>query len=139
MTDFERFKVKEYSLWDLYLHVHQFPYVGRCYAAAKRENADVVTDMGSDEAIELFRTIVPYWDNAVRQLFQHDRPNVSILGNDWNHLHAHLIPRYNSPRLVHGIEFIDPNPNGNYAPYDKLKLKEPDLFAIRDDLKRLLR
>lgn len=138
MTDFEKFKIVGYSHWDLYLHQNQYPYVGRCYAAAKRKDADLVTDMYSDEAVELFRTVIPYWDNAVRQLFQRDRPNVAILGNDWNHLHAHLIPRYNSPRVVRGFEFVDPNPRGNYAPYEKRELPLEFLLAIRDDLRKIL-
>jgi len=30
--DYEQLKIKTYDFWDLYLHVSQFPYLGRCYA-----------------------------------------------------------------------------------------------------------
>ncbi len=53
-------------------------------------------------------------------------------------MHAHLIPRYHSPRLVHGIEFVDPNPKGNYAPYPKKELDLAILLRIKEDIKAKL-
>jgi diadenosine tetraphosphate (Ap4A) HIT family hydrolase len=138
MADFERFKIKQYKLWDLFIDKNQFPYLGRCYASAKRPDADVVTDMTSEEALELFGKIIPAWDRAVKELFNHDRPNLAILGNEWRHLHAHLIPRYQTPRIFQGVEFQDPNPQGNYAPYPKRKLDDSVVFSIRDLLQKKL-
>jgi len=46
--EFERFKIREYNLWDLYMHENQYPYIGRCYAWAKRD-ADSVVDMNKQE------------------------------------------------------------------------------------------
>ena len=135
---FDKFKIKTYSLWDLYLHKNQFPYVGRCYAAAKRENAAKITDMTPEEGAELFNIIIPEWDKSISALFQHDWPNVAILGNDWPHLHAHLIPRYSTPRTVQGIEFVDPNPKGNYSPYPKKELPLELLLQIRDSINKNL-
>lgn len=130
--EFERFKLKSYKFWDLYLDKAQFPYLGRCYAAAKRPEADVIGDMTKDERDELFNSVFPEWESVVKALFSLDRPNLAILGNTWNHLHVHLIPRYNSKRIFEGIEFIDPNPKGNYAPYPKRDLDEKVLLKIRD-------
>ena len=136
MTDkYEQFKIKEYGQWDLFLHINQFPYIGRCYAWAKREDADLVTDMNPEETEELFQTIIPSWNRTVKNLFQSDRPNIAILGNEANHLHAHLIPRYNSVCEHYSIKFEDPNPKGNYAPYPKRKLDQTILFEIRDEIK----
>src|SRR3989344_4410977 len=135
MSDYEQFKIKEYDFWGLFLHVNQYPYLGRCYAWAKREDADYITGIKSGELIELFGDILPAWNKAVYELFQHDRPNLAILGNEVPHLHAHLIPRYNSPREFEGITFTDPNPTGNYSPYPKQKLSLEVLLRIRDSIK----
>ena len=95
--DYNQLKIKSYNFWDLFLHENQYPYIGRCYASAKREDADLVTGMDPHEMWELFQTIIPQWDVAVYELFNRSRPNVAILGNKWEHLHAHLIPRYKTP------------------------------------------
>jgi len=136
--DYSQFKIKEYSFWDLFLHIQQFPYLGRCYAAAKRPDAESILDMLPEEGQELFSVIVPAWNKAVKTLFNHDWPNVAILGNDWQHLHAHLIPRYFSPHSAYGIEFIDPRPKGNYAPYDKKEIPLEVLLRIKNDIKSQL-
>jgi|SRR3989338_508735 len=135
MLDYSEFKIKEYDFWDLFLHVNQYPYLGRCYAWAKREDADQITGIKSGELVELFGDIIPNWNLAVQQLFQHDRPNLAILGNEASHLHAHLIPRYNTPRTFYNITFTDPNPTGNYAPYPKQKIELDTLLYIRDSIK----
>lgn len=136
--DYSQFKIKEYDFWDLFLHVNQFPYIGRCYAWARREDADKITNIKSGELVELFGDVIPSWNQAVQQLFQHDRPNLAILGNEAPHLHAHLIPRYNTPRTFYNITFIDPNPTGNYAPYPKQKIELDILLQIRDAVKEKL-
>jgi len=138
MIDYDRFKIKEYGFWNLFLHKNQYPYIGRCYAWAKREEADKITDISSRELIELFEEIIPAWDKAVYQLFQHDRPNLAILGNETPHLHAHLIPRYNTPRTLYNVTFTYPNPTGNYAPYPKQKIELYILLQVRDSIKEKL-
>jgi len=122
VEDYEKFKIKEYKHWILFLHKNQYPYIGRCYAWAKREDANLITDMSREEQEELFNIIIPQWDKAIKKLFNHDRPNLSILGNTSPHLHAHLIPRYHNPVTHYKIEFIDPNPNSNYSPYSKKEI-----------------
>ncbi len=130
---YEQFKVKVYSLWDLFLHERQFPYLGRCYAWAKRENAQKFTDMTLEEVGELM-TIVQAWDRTIRELYHHDWPNLSILGNEAPHLHAHLIPRYHSLRNFEGIEFVDPNPQGNWSPYPRKEIPLETLLKIKNDI-----
>jgi diadenosine tetraphosphate (Ap4A) HIT family hydrolase len=137
--DYDKLKIKEYKYWDLFLHERQYPYIGRCYASAKRKEADLVVDMNEEESEELFFHVIPQWNNAVKKLFNCSRSNVSCLGNSWNHLHWHLIPRYSSPRNFYGIEFIDPNPSGNYSPYDKKEIKEDILLKIKQDILKELK
>src|SRR3989344_2963560 len=115
--NYDQFSIKKFSNWELFLHKNQFPYIGRCYAWALREDARKITDITKEETEELFRFIIPSWDKVIGQLYQHTWPNVAILGNEAPHLHAHLIPRYNESVTVHEITFTDPNPKGNYSPY----------------------
>ncbi len=132
--DFDKLKIKVYDMWDLFLHVNQYPYLGRAYAWAKRDDAETVSDMSPQERDELFACVLPEWERAVKEIFQHDLTNLACLCNTAKHLHWHFIPRYNAPRVRGGIEFVDPNPTGNYAPYPKKDLSEEFLFAIRDEM-----
>ncbi len=100
--DFEKLKIKVYDMWDLYLHVNQFPYLGRSYAWAKRENATDVSEMSSSERDELFDKVLPEWERSVKGIFNHDLTNVACLCNTARHLHWHFIPRYRSPRTRGG-------------------------------------
>jgi|SRR3989338_8083188 len=130
--DYEQLRIKTYSLWDLFLHEHQFPYIGRCYASAKREDARSVRDMRKDERDELFDIVVPEWDTAIKVLFAHTKANFASLGNTGNHLHWHLIPRYRESKLLFGIEFIDPDPLGNYSSYPKRNIPLETLLHIKE-------
>ena len=134
--DYEQFKIKEFDLWDLYLHKNQFPYLGRCYASAVRKDANLVTDIKTREAKELFLVVIPRWYKAVSELFGKSRPNVAILGNEWPHLHAHLIPRFQETKYYYDIKFVDPNPNGNYSPYPKREINLDVLLRIKKDIRR---
>lgn len=138
MNTHSQFKLKEYVFWDLFLHQNQYPYIGRCYAWARRGEAEKVTDMKAEETEEVFGVMIPAWDLAITELYQHDWPNVTILGNSTPHLHAHFIPRYKTSRTIHGIEFIDPNPNCNYAPYPKKELPLETLLQIKEEIQKIL-
>lgn len=137
--DYDKLKIKEYKYWDLFLSEKQYPYIGRCYVSCRREEADLVIDMQKEESEELFFIIIPEWVNVVKKLFSCDRPNVSCLGNLWNHLHWHLIPRYNFPREFYGIKFTDLNPKGNYSPHDKKEIDENILLKIKEDILKELK
>jgi diadenosine tetraphosphate (Ap4A) HIT family hydrolase len=129
--NYEQFKIKRFEYWQLYLHINQFPYIGRCYASAVREDAELVTDINSTEADELFLIVIPSWHKAVTKLFGESLPNVAIFGNQWPHLHAHLIPRFKEKKHFYDIDFIDPNPKGNYSPYPKKEITLDILLKIK--------
>lgn len=131
---FEDFKIRTFEFWDLYLHKNQFPYLGRCYAWAKRPEARKVSDMNPAETKELFEVVLPAWEKALKIVSNPDWTNAACLGNTSPHLHWHFIPRYNSPRQFDGFEFIDPNPKGNYAPYPKKELPTGLLMHIKTEL-----
>jgi len=132
--DYDQFKIKRYDLWDLQLHTEQYPYIGRCIAWAHRLEADLVTDMNASERDELFDLVVPDWKRAVTELYGPMRPNLSILGNEVAHLHAHLVPRFEIVKLFYGMEFVDPHPRANYSPYPKNELGLEILLRIKEDI-----
>ena len=136
--DYSQFSIKVYQHWELFLHEHQSPYIGRCYAWARREDAERTSDMTWEERDELFAHVIPEFEWAVLKLFQHDWLNVASFGNTTPHLHWHLIPRYREVKEVYGIQFIDPNPKGNYAPYPKRELPLQVLLDIKDKIKSKL-
>tara|TARA_Y100000034_G_C6690739_1_gene304136 strand:- start:75 stop:359 length:285 start_codon:yes stop_codon:yes gene_type:complete len=88
------------------------------------------------ETEELFTIIVPKWHKAISGLFGNSRPNVAILGNEWPHLHAHLIPRFHDTKHFYGIDFKDPNPKGNYSPHPKKEISLDILLKIKEDIKQ---
>lgn len=133
--DYSQQLIKKYSYWDLVLNKYQSQFIGMCLAWALRDNADEVSDMNLDEREELFSVIVPEWQTAIRKLFNHDRSNLAIIGNEMPHLHVHLVPRYYSPRKFYDKEFIDPNPKGIFYPLDRTELPLELLLQIRDDIK----
>src|SRR3989344_4210901 len=118
--DFSRFLLREFVHWNLFIHRNQFPYLGRCYAWAKRD-VDSVVEMNLHENLELFREIIPLYDKAIKDFLgvNSGRLNLAVLGNESPHLHAHLIPRLSTTFTRYDISFSDPNPGGNYAPYPK--------------------
>ena len=122
------YAIKKYKHWRVYLHPHQYPYLGRCYASALRLEADIITDMTPQERQELFELIVPRWYKTVQEVYGECRPNFAIMGNDWEHLHAHMIPRYVYNPVQDGIAFEDANRGSNYAPYLK-NLLYPSIMA----------
>lgn len=137
MSDFDKFKIREYSFWDLYLHKEQYPYIGRCYAWARREDAKNLFDMNFQESSELL-AIIHDWGDALRFLFGNRAwPNLAILGNTTPHLHVHLIPRHKESIELYGIKFEDPNPSGNYAPYPKMDLPLETLMRIKSDIEQI--
>ena len=126
--------LKEYDLWDLFLHKNQFPYLGKSYAWAKGEFKGV-NQMTSNQRDELFDLIIPEWEMAVNCTYGFYWTNVACAGNRTPHLHWHLIPRRQRPITRHGITFIDPNPEGNYSPYERRELPDEVLFQIRNTLR----
>jgi diadenosine tetraphosphate (Ap4A) HIT family hydrolase len=132
--DFRLLKIKEFEFWNLQLHQNQFPYIGRCYAWCKRDNAKSALDMNEKENAELFSKIIPSWWNAVKALYDSERPNISCYGNEAPHLHWHLIPRFSGKRMFYSITFEDRNQKSNYAPYEKKEISLDMLIKIKNDI-----
>lgn len=147
-SDYERFLIaSEYQYWKVYLHEQQ-QYLGRVYVSAKREEASGFAGtymrhdflaMNRSEREELFEIVMPKVKYALYELWRPDRFNYAELENEWEHLHIHIIPRYETPRMFDGITFTDTRWGKNYAPYDKaFKVPEETLMSIRDKIRLAL-
>jgi diadenosine tetraphosphate (Ap4A) HIT family hydrolase len=132
--DFEKLKIKEYEYWNLYLNEYQC-YLGRTCLVAKRPDAIDFIAMTRDEREEFF-SIGQTLNQALKTLFQPDLMNYASMGNVYNHLHVHLIPRYKERREFNGITFEDKRWGKNYAPYDRtFELTLDQLLHIKEAIK----
>ena len=133
-TDFERLLIHEGTYWSIYLHENQC-YLGRAYLWAKRDDDVDLMERTPEERDEFF-SIGRALKGALRVAFNPDRLNYAALSNTSSHLHVHVIPRYDAPRVFLRQEFVDKNPGKNYAPYDKeFTVDYPTLRGIREILR----
>jgi diadenosine tetraphosphate (Ap4A) HIT family hydrolase len=136
--DFQKFMIREYKHWGVYLHKNQY-FLGRVYIWAKREDAVDLMQMTTEEREELF-DIGRAVNNALSELFKPDLMNYAALGNISTHLHLHVIPRYSSSRTFAGQKFVDERWGKNYAPYNyDFETPESVLVKIRDSIREKLR
>lgn len=122
-TNYETLKIQEFTHWTLYLHECQ-SYLGRIFLLARRSSGRDLMDIQGEECEEFFHI-----GNSVKKglasLFLPDKMNYAALGNVFDALHVHVIPRYKTKRLFEGVEFVDTRWGKNYAPYDKEFAVEP--------------
>lgn len=115
---FEANIVGRYAYWTVFLSPRH-GYLGRCYIALNRDGMmDPYVDTTPEEYLEL-RTVKGAVTAAQRKLWTPDNIDYYKGQNEWFHTHVHVVPRYNSPRVVNGEKFVDANPGGNYSPYDR--------------------
>ncbi|MDY6778659.1 MAG: HIT family protein [Candidatus Nanohaloarchaea archaeon] len=122
--------LREYSNWTLVQAFNQY-YLGRCIAVLDRHIVDL-PDLDGEERDELFETVLPQLRAALDELFQPDLINYASLGNEVEHLHLHILPRYREPREVAGKRFNDENWGRHYKPY-------PRDFEISDHVFQTIR
>ncbi len=82
-----------------------------------------VADLSSGEWAEL-RAGIGRATNALTTLYQPDQFNYAFLMNVDAQVHLHIIPRYQTPRTWHGLEFVDPNWGRAFG--HEVQLLEPD-------------
>src|SRR4051812_23206229 len=114
--DYERFKIKSYTHWYLYLHESQY-FLGRMYIWSLRAGLHDLMDVTDEERAELFE-IGREARGALTRLWFPDLFNWASLGNISQQCHVHVIPRYAKLRQFAGFVFKDTRWGQNYAPYD---------------------
>ncbi len=80
-----------------------------------------------EEQTELF-SILKKVKLAIENAFHSDWMNYAFLGNEFRHLHAHIIPRYEHERVFAGVVFKDERWGHNYLT-DHSFQTPPELLA----------
>lgn len=143
LTKIDADKIADYEHWAVYLDIKQY-YLGRVFIWAKREDAATVDDLTDQEWLEL-KDVRADLKKMYDQTFNPDLLNMAFLGNDVEHCHCHIVPRYKKPRAFEGITFKDENWGHNYSnPNTKaFKISEEVHNQIRmtlcDSLKEILK
>lgn len=144
---YERFLLKEYKAWRLFLHPNQL-YLGRAYAWLRREGKVGIADLSwTPEVWELFHGVIPRLREALKVSFEFDDSpegrdllNATWMANDpahGHHGHMHFIPRFCEPRDFAGVRFIDRRFGRNHlSSYESDRPTDRVVFAIRDELRR---
>jgi diadenosine tetraphosphate (Ap4A) HIT family hydrolase len=136
--EFEQFRIRNYEHFAVFLHKSQY-YLGRTYIHLHRDTIFDLHDMLPDEQKEFFK-VGHDLKHALKRAFDPDRFNDASLGNEYDHLHIHIIPRYRTPRVFDNIKFTDENWGKNYAPYNKdFEVSLETLLKIKDRIGSELR
>lgn len=140
--DYERWKIRTYRYWDLYLKADDQRYLGRAYVWLKREGKmQRFSQLNGFEAEELFKILRQY-EHVLDTLFEPDHYNNAWFGNQIGlhdgHGHMHIIPRYCTSRTFSGVKFLDMNWGKNYTPHERFVPHDRVLLSLRDSLEEIL-
>ena len=131
----------EYEHWYAILDVKQY-YLGRLFLYAKRDGATDMVELNQEERDELWE-ILRYIKYVVYpKTWKPYIINYAFLGNEVQHCHLHIIPRYKSDReiTINGELFKDDNYGHNYSNGNTkdLRIRSPATQAIiRNKLKKV--
>jgi diadenosine tetraphosphate (Ap4A) HIT family hydrolase len=124
--------LKKYKYWTVMIHPYQ-SFLGRCRIVFNSHLVDFL-DTDKKQKEELIR-IMEQLKIRLVELFEPDLFNYATLGNFERHLHVHMIPRYEKPRVFQGIEIHDEKWNDIHRPYRKLELPS----GVMEELKRQIK
>lgn len=131
--DYEKFKIKEYKYWSIFLHQDQTN-LGRIYIWCNRQNVVDFLDMTKAEKEEFFK-VAKKLRSVLTKLFKPNLFNYASLANATRHLHVHVISRYSRPRKFMGVTFEDKRWGQNYRSNPEFKISEEILLKIKDKIK----
>ena len=135
-SKYQKLLIKDFEHWRLYLHPNQ-SYLGRVYFWAKKEELEDFADMGIWEMDELhdmgLRT-----RRTLSELFQPSLFNWAALGNETRHLHMHLVPRYEKPKVFKRITFTDELYGKNFRTEQFKEIPEEVLMKIKENIQKRL-
>jgi diadenosine tetraphosphate (Ap4A) HIT family hydrolase len=98
--------LKEYDHWVLEVSYRQ--HTLGCYIIFAKRPVEKISELKTGEIDEL-KDIMAEIEKTLSKIdiFKPDRFNYLQLGNKCNQLHFHGIPRYTSPKIFDGREWID--------------------------------
>lgn len=108
--------IKQFNYWTLLLHTNQ-SFLGRTILVLQSHKTDLaeLEQNESQEMIEVIRLL----RNIYKIELNAAKINYAVLGNELEHLHLHIIPRYASTVAFNNQLFEDQRFGQNPYPYDK--------------------
>lgn len=135
-NEFKYAEIKLYDNWSLQLFVNDQYYIGRSVIVLRGRHIIDITELNIEERKELFKNVLPDLKNAIDELFNPDMYNYSSIGNDCEHFHIHVIPRYKTKRKFDGDVFEDKFFNGTYSQdYERIKLSNKKIQKLKQNIK----
>lgn len=131
--DFSRLDVWESNHWIVRLHPNQC-YLGRCTVIAKRECDDSLATCSDAEYLDL-RNVLKVFEQVMSKRFSPKRFNYTQLGNEWQQLHVHAIPRYEEDPDWNGVNIPDDRWGKNPTPKGPPPFPVSKVYELADDLK----
>ena len=116
--------------WTWQLHENQ-SYVGRTILRLARPTIESLASCTDDEW-QALRHELRVYEHILNKLFSPDRFNYCQLGNIFEQMHVHAIPRYKAPRNWKGYEFIDARWGKNWPPAPKSPLDRRETYAFAE-------
>jgi len=121
--------------WTIILNENQAT-LGRVYFALRRHETNISL-LTADEQADLWQCLSSV-KGALHRLFAPDHVNFVFHMNLVAHVHAHLYPRYKSPRTFAGELFEDSLFGQHYNPSEE-RILTPDVFTVLlDDIRSAL-
>lgn len=122
---FEELRIKQFKYWSWVLNPDQDPFIGRSIVYINR-HAEKLLDTKAGERDEFFK-IIKKIESILDGLFKVDKYNYAQLGNNIEHLHFHVVPRYKKPVKFANRTFVDKYWGDSYDLNDSSKHTEKEL------------
>lgn len=130
-NQFSDYSIKKYKNWDLQLFRDDQYYIGRCAIVLQNRHIEDFAKLNVKEREELFETVFPEIQNSLDKIFDPYLYNYTSIGNDCQHLHIHMIPRYKKTVMFDGKEFEDEFWDKTYAQdYENMKLDDDQITKL---------
>jgi len=133
----EKYFIKKFEYWGVYLHENQYN-LGKLRVALNRHGPEEIIELNDQEWDEL-KTVLERISKVLKSLYEYDVMDYTVLQNeDRNHINIQLIPRYVDARVVHGEEFKDEFFGRFPFPVAKKDVDGKTLLKIKEDIKKAL-
>lgn len=113
---YNRLLIKEGALWRVELRDQQ-NYLGWSFIILKRHIEDL-SEINGREWLELHK-LLNQLSRAIKTAFEPEKFNYASFGNEINHVHVQVVPRYKHSIKLKEVVFKDERWGSNYSPYDK--------------------